>query len=195
MISQKSAGKPLPLRRLAELEDNESLSEDLLFANVMQDYYQGDKLLAFQNLQLWAMGDSTDKKGKYYGMLLNTFLKKETLRTSDNIANFTTIPEAEKALKQHPLNEAVVEKAVQLYNQNKQTQKAYEILLRAISWRKDSPKLYELYISQAQAIGMKDYAADGLEVLRKLSPTDYQRFLPTYQAKQQSIEKAGAGFQ
>lgn len=194
-IYQKSAGKPLPLRRLAELEDNESLSEDLLVANIFQDYYQGDKLLAFQNLQLWAMGDSTDKKGKYYGMLLNTLLKKETLRTSDNIANFTTISEAEKALKQHPLNEAVVEKVVQLYNQNKQTQKAYETLMKAISWRKDSPKLYELYITQAQTIGMKDYAADGLEVLRKLSPTDYQRFLPTYQAKQQSIEKAGAGFQ
>jgi len=194
-LYQKSAGKSLPFNRLAQLEDNESLSEDLLFANVIQDYYQGDKLLAFQNLQLWAMGDSTDKKGKYYGTLLNTFLKKETLRTSDNIANFNTIPEAEKALKQHPLNEAVVEKAVQLYNQSKQTQKAYETLLRAISWRKDSPKLYQLYISQAQMIGMKDYAADGLEVLRKLSPTDYQRFLPTYQAKQQSIEKAGAGFQ
>lgn len=194
-IYQKSAGKALPLRRLAELEDNESLSEDLLLANVFQDYYQGDKLLAFQNLQLWAMGDSTDKKGKYYGMLLNTFLKKETLITSDNIANFKTIPEAEQALKQYPLNEAVVEKAVQLYNQNKQTQKAYETLMKAISWRKDSPKLYELYITQAQTIGMKDYAADGLEVLRKLSPTDYQRFLPTYQAKQQSIEKAGAGFQ
>ncbi len=194
-LYQKSEGKPLPLRRLSELEDNESLSEDLLFANVMQDYYQGDKLLAFQNLQLWAMSDSTDKKGKYYGMLLNTFLKKETLRTSDDIANFTTIPEAEKALKQYPLNEAVVEKAVQLYNQNKQTQKAYETLMKAISWRKDSPKLYELYITQAQTIGMKDYAADGLEVLRKLSSTDYQRFLPTYQAKQQSIEKAGAGFQ
>ena len=194
-LYQKSAGKPLPLRRLSELEDNESLSEDLLLANIFQDYYQDDKLLAFQNLQLWAMGDSTDKKGKYYGMLLNTFLKKETLRTSDNIANFTTIPEAEKALKQNPLNEAVVEKAVQLYNQDKQTKKAYETLLRAISWRKDSPKLYELYISQAQMIGMKDYATDGLEVLRKLSPTDYQRFLPTYQAKQQSIEKAGAGFQ
>jgi Flp pilus assembly protein TadD len=194
-LSQKSAGNSLPIRRLSELEDNESLSEDLLFANVIQDYYKGDKLLAFQNLQLWAMGDSTDKKGKYYGMLLNTFLKKETLRTSDNVANFSTIAEAEKALKQNPLNEAVVEKAVQLYNQNKASQKAYETLLRAISWRKDSPKLYELYITQAQTIGMKDYAADGLEVLRKLSPTDYQRFLPTYQAKQQSIEKAGAGFQ
>jgi hypothetical protein len=194
-LAQKSAGNPLPFRRLSELEDNESLSEDLLFANVIQDYYKGDKLLAFQNLQLWAMGDSTDKKGKYYGMLLNTFLKKETLRTSDNVANFSTIAEAEKVLKQNPLNEAVVEKAVQLYNQNKAPQKAYETLLRAISWRKDSPKLYELYITQAQTIGMKDYAADGLEVLRKLSPTDYQRFLPTYQAKQQSIEKAGAGFQ
>ena len=194
-LYQKSKGKSLPFRRLAELEDNESLSEDLLFVNVMQDYYQGDKLLAFQNLQLWAMGDSTDKKGKYYGMLLNTFLKKETQRTSDNLANFQTIPEAEKALQQHPLNEAVVEKAVQIYNQNKQTQKAYETLMKAISWRKDSPRLYELYITQAQTIGMKDYANDGLEVLRKLSPTDYQRFLPTYQAKQQSIEKAGAGFQ
>jgi len=31
-------------------------------------------------------------------------------------------------------------------------------------------------------------------MLQKLSPTDYQRFLPTYQAKLQSIEKASAGF-
>ncbi|MCU0470898.1 MAG: hypothetical protein MUF58_20120 [Arcicella sp.] len=193
-LHQKANGTPLPFRRLAELEDNEALSEDLLFANVLQDYYQGDKLLAFQNLQAWALGDSSDKKGKFYGLLLNTFLKKE-INNSIDINTLKDPTPTGKDLKQNPLNEAVVEKAVQIFNKNNQPQQAYDAIMRAISWRKNSPKLYELYIIQALTIGMKEYAQDGLLALQKLSPTDYQRFLPTYQAKIQSIEKANAGFQ
>ncbi len=191
-IHQKSNGKTLPLRRLAESEDNESLSEDLLFANALQDYYQGDKLIAFQNFQAWSLGDSTDKKGKYYAFLLNTLLKKEKAETIfiSDIKDPTG-----QGLKQHPLNENVVAKAVEIFNKNKQPAKAYDAISKAIAWRKDSPKLYELFILQALNIGMKDYAIDALAMLQKLSPTDYQRFLPTYQAKLQSIEKAGAGFQ
>ena len=191
-IYQKSKGKSLPLRRLAESEDNESLSEDLLFANALQDYYQGDKLIAFQNFQAWSLGDSTDKKGKYYALLLNTLLKKEKAES----VFITTIKDPTgEGLKRYPLNENVVEKAVEIFNKNKQPEKAYDAVSKAIAWRKDSPKLYELYIMQALTIGMKDYANDGLAILQKLSPTDYQRFLPTYQAKLQSIEKAGVGFQ
>lgn len=191
-IYQKSKGKSLPLRRLAESEDNESLSEDLLFANALQDYYQGDKLIAFQNFQAWSSGDSTDKKGKYYALLLNTLLKKEKAES----VFITEIKDPTgEGLKQHPLNENVVEKAVEILNKNKQPTKAYDAISKAIAWRKDSPKLYELYIIQALNIGMKDYAIEGLAMLQKLSSTDYQRFLPTYQAKLQSIEKAGAGFQ
>ena len=190
-IYQKSNGKSFPLRRLAESEDNESLSEDLLFANALQDYYQGDKLIAFQNFQAWSLGDSTDKKGKYYALLLNTFLRKEK---SASVFITEIKDPAGRDLKQHPLNENVVEKALEIYNKNKQPEKAYNAISKAIAWRKDSPKLYELYIIQSLIIGMKDYANDGLAMLQKLSPTDYQRFLPTYQAKLQSIEKAGAGF-
>lgn len=191
-IHQKSKGKSLPLRRLAESEDNESLSEDLLFANALQDYYQGDKLIAFQNFQAWSLGDSTDKKGKYYALLLNSLLRKEKTE-SIYISNMKDL--TGEGLKRHPLNENVVEKAVEIFNKNKQPEKAYDAISRAIAWQKDSPKLYELYILQALNIGMKDYATDGLSILKKLSPTDYQRFLPTYQAKIQSIEKAGVGFQ
>ncbi len=191
-VYQKSKGKSLPLRRLAESEDNESLSEDLLFANALQDYYQGDKLIAFQNFQAWSLGDSTDKKGKYYALLLNTLLKKEK---SASVFMTDIKDPTGQDLKQHPLNENVVEKAVEIFNKNKQPEKAYGAISKAIAWRKDSPKLYELYIMQALTIGMKDYANDGLAILQKLSPTDYQRFLPTYQAKLQSIEKAGAGFE
>jgi hypothetical protein len=191
-IHQKSKGKPLPLRRLSESEDNESLSEDLLFANALQDYYQGDKLIAFQNFQAWSLGDSTDKKGKYYALLLNTLLKKEKAES----VFITDIKDPTgEGLKRYPLNENVVAKAVEIFNKNKQPEKAYDAVMKAIAWRKDSPKLYELYIIQALMIGMKDYAQDGLTTLQKLSPTDYQRFLPTYQAKLQSIEKAGVGFQ
>ena len=191
-IYQKSKGKPLPMRRLAESEDNESLSEDLLFANAMQDYYQGDKLIAFQNFQAWSLGDSTDKKGKYYALLLNTLLKKEK---SESIYPTDIKDPSGEGLKRYPLNENVVEKTIEIFNKNKQPEKGYEAVMKAIAWRKDSPKLYELYILQALTIGMKDYANDGLAMLQKLSPTDYQRFLPTYQAKLQSIEKAGIGFQ
>ena len=190
-IHQKSNGKSLPLRRLAESEDNESLSEDLLFANALQDYYQGDKLIAFQNFQAWSLGDSTDKKGKYYALLLNTLLKKEK---SESIFITDIKDPTGQGLKRYPLNEKVVEKAVEIFNKNKQPEKAYDAISKAIAWRKDSPKLYQLYIMQALNIGMKDYANDGLAMLQKLSPTDYQRFLPTYQAKLQSIEKAGVGF-
>ena len=190
-IYQKSKGKPLPLKRLAESEDNESLSEDLLFANALQDYYQGDKLIAFQNFQAWSLGDSTDKKGKYYALLLNTLLKKE--KTESVFITDIKDPTGQ-GLRRYPLNENVVTKAVEIFNKNKQPAKAYEAISKAIAWRKDSPKLYELYIIQALNIGMKDYANEGLAILQKLSPTDYQRFLPTYQAKLQSIEKAGAGF-
>jgi hypothetical protein len=190
-LRQKSNGKPLPLRRLAESEDNESLSEDLLFANALQDYYQGDKLVAFQNFQAWSLGDSTDRKGKYYGLLLNTFLKKEK---SESVYPSDIKDPTGEGLKRYPLNENVVEKAVAIFNKNKQPEKGYDAVMKAIAWRKDSPKLYELYILQALNIGMKDYATDGLAILQKLSPTDYQRFLPTYQAKLQSIEKAGVGF-
>ena len=190
-IHQKSNGKSLPLRRLAESEDNESLSEDLLFANALQDYYQGNKLIAFQNFQAWSLGDSTDKKGKYYALLLNTLLKKEK---AESVFMTDIKDPTGEGLKRYPLNENVVEKAVEIFNQNKKSEKAYDAISKAIAWRKDSPKLYELYIMQALTIGMKDYANDGLAILQKLSPTDYQRFLPTYQAKLQSIEKAGVGF-
>ena len=191
-LYQKLNGKSLPLRRLAESEDNESLSEDLLFANALQDYYQGDKLIAFQNFQAWSLGDSTDKKGKYYALLLNTLLKKE--KTESVFITDIKDPTGQ-GLKRYPLNENVVAKAVEIFNKNKQPAKAYDAISKAIAWRKDSPKLYELYIEQALKIGMKDYATEGLAILQKLSLTDYQRFLPTYQAKIQSIEKAGAGFQ
>jgi hypothetical protein len=190
-IHQKSSGKSLPLRRLAESEDNESLSEDLLFANAMQDYYQGDKLIALQNFQAWSLGDSTDKKGKYYALLLNTLLKKEK---SESVFITDIKDPTGEGLRRYPLNENVVEKAIEIFNKNKQPEKGYDAVMKAIAWRKDSPKLYELYIIQALTIGMKDYANDGLAILQKLSPTDYQRFLPTYQAKIQSIEKAGVGF-
>ncbi len=189
---QKALGNNFDLRRFSELEENESLSEDLLFANVIQEYYKGDKLLTFQNLQAWAVGDSADKKGKYYHLLLNTFLKKEAVEKV-NLAEIKDVIGV--GLKQHPLNEAIVSKAVELLNKNRQPEKAYQVVLNAISWRKNSPMLYQLYIQQALTIGMKDYAEDGMKALQKLSPTDYQRFLPTYQAKLASIEKASAGFQ
>lgn len=191
-LYQKAKGENLPLRRLSELDENQADIEDLLFADIVQEYYKGDKVITFQTLQAWSLGDSTDKKGKYYQLLLNTLLKKEATEKVDisSIKNIVI-----DGLKQHPVNEEVLTKAIEILNEQKQEDKAYEASLNAIAWRKDSPVLYQLYILQALKVGMKDYAVDGMKILQKLSPTDYQRFLPTYQAKLASIEKASAGFQ
>ncbi|MFC0185302.1 Flp pilus assembly protein TadD, contains TPR repeats [Pseudarcicella hirudinis] len=190
-IAQKSTGENLPLQKIAEKEDNESVAEDLLFAETIQEYYKGNKIIAFQKLSARATGDTTSKKNRYFQILLNTLVKKESRDTNISSEGKTI----EQLIQQNPLNTGIVKKAIDFYNNQKKSNDAYNIALNAISWRKNSPELYKLYILQSLEIGMKDYAHDGLEKLQKLSATDYQHFLPTYQAKLSSIEKQSAGFQ
>jgi predicted Zn-dependent protease len=160
----------------------------------MQQFYKGDKQLTFEQLQAWASSDTSSNKAQYYQVLLNTLVKKES--TSDNFSeNIVDAKAAQLAIYQHPLNEKVLEKVSTFYNNNKKPEEAHRILNNALKWRKDNPAIWQMYILQSLTIGMGTYAEDALIELQKRFPTDYQRFLPQYQAKIALIEKQSAGFQ
>jgi hypothetical protein len=190
---EKSKGEKIAFRALANRAENDQYAEDLEFAHAIQQYYKGDKQLTFEQLQAWATGDTTAKKNKYYGMLLNTLIKKESLSYLA-IDKLSTEDALTKAVEQAPLDAGLLAKICTVFNQQKHPEKAYQYVANALKWRKDNPALYHLYILQALEIGMKEYAADALLLLQKLSLTDYQRFLPQYQAKLALIEKQQQGF-
>ncbi len=193
-LFQKSQGKSFDFNALAMKDESGSSGEDLTFADIMQEYYQGQKIKAFDLIQAQAVADTTSKNAPYFQKLLNTLIKVEVSKPT-NQTNFKTITEAENGLMTSPLDVNVLSQAMKFFNQNKQSQKGYDAIFKALIWRKDSPEIYTLFINQAFQIGMKEYAQDGMDEFQKRFPTDYQRFLPTYQAKLQSIEKANAGFQ
>lgn len=193
-LFQKNLGAVIPLRDFAQKAENDQYSEDLEFAHAMQQFYKGDKQLTFEQLQAWASSDTSSNKAQYYQVLLNTLVKKES--TSDNFSeNIVDAKAAQLAIYQHPLNEKVLEKVSTFYNNNKKPEEAHRILNNALKWRKDNPAIWQMYILQCLTIGMEPYAKDALIDLQKRFPTDYQRFLPQYQAKIALIEKQSAGFQ
>lgn len=189
----KSKGEKTDFRALANRAENDQYAEDLEFAHAIQQYYKGDKQLTFEQLQAWATGDTTAKKNTYYGMLLNTLIKKESLSYLA-VDKLSTEDALGKAVEQAPLDAGLLAKICTVFNQQKHPEKAYQYVANALKWRKDNPTLYHLYILQALEIGMKEYAKDALLLLQKLSLTDYQRFLPQYQAKLALIEKQQQGF-
>ncbi|MFY7826084.1 MAG: tetratricopeptide repeat protein [Flectobacillus sp.] len=193
-LFQKSLGSAIPLRNFAQSAQNDQYSEDLEFAHTLQQFYKGDKQLTFEQLQAWATTDTSANKAKYYQVLLNTLIKKES--SSDSFSeNIVDAKAAQLAVFQHPLNEKVLEKTTTLYNSINKPEEAHRILNNALKWRKDSPNIWEMYILQSLNIGMTHYANDALIELQKRFPTDYQRFLPQYQAKIALIEKQSADFQ
>ncbi|GAB4015465.1 tetratricopeptide repeat protein [Spirosoma koreense] len=100
-----------------------------------------------------------------------------------------------QALQWAPLNARIVSAAAQLEQQQKRTRPAYDLVLTALSYNEDNPELLETYISLCLELSLFDYAQSGLEKLRAAAtPTDYQAFVVTYQAKLASIENSRQKF-
>ena len=58
-----------------------------------------------------------------------------------------------------------------------------------------SVDLWKTYTLQSLSMGLRNYAEDGLQKLKVLSPpADYKAFLSTYQAKKALMEKSNDGF-
>ncbi len=105
--------------------------------------------------------------------------------------------EAEKyylqAMKNRPFDESIVLAAQQFYNRQNNAERAYEILTTALQTNPAAPEVQKAYVMQSLDLNLTEYAAQGMEELRSgLSATDYQSFVPKYEAKRALIEKRAA---
>lgn len=183
----------LPLLSLANREANSDFYSDLLFANAVQEYYSGDKLVAFDIMSSQAAADTT-KTGNNYRATLGIWLAKEE-KYGDNYASTSSIKNLETALKEHPFNASLLSQFTQFCNTQKQPKQAYEALVTALKFRPDAPALLKLYAMQALEIKMVSYAEEALLHLHDLTTSaDYQAFLPQYEAKLALVEKDSETF-
>ncbi len=95
-----------------------------------------------------------------------------------------------QALALTPLNARIVTSAAQLQRQQKQSKRAYDLVLTALPVNEDNAGLLKTYVSLCLDLRLRDYAEEGLAKLRAVAPpADYQAFVTTYQEKLASIEK------
>ncbi|GAB4031205.1 hypothetical protein GCM10028809_26400 [Spirosoma gilvum] len=95
----------------------------------------------------------------------------------------------QQAVRLAPLNARMAASFAQFEQQQKQTKRAYNLVLTALPFNEDNVELLKTYVSLCLDLSLFDYARTGLEKLRVAdNPTDYQAFLRTYQEKLASIE-------
>ncbi len=183
----------LPLLNLANKEANSDFYSDLLFAHAVQEYYSGDKLMAFDIVSSQAAADTT-KTGNNYRTTLGIWLAREE-EYGDDYASVASSKALETALKVHPFNASLLRQFTQISNTSKQPKQAYEALVTALKFRPDTPALLKLYAMQALEIKMISYAEEALLHLHDVTPpADYQAFLPQYEAKLALVEKGSETF-
>jgi hypothetical protein len=184
-----------PYSKLIANDGNFNIANELRAADVFNEYYGGNKLKSLEALEAITINKDSSANSKYSQILFNTLLKKA--RETPSTVNYTTIAttkDVEKALSIDPLNENILEKSVAILNQNKAEKQAYDILLAALHWESNSARLQKLYILQCFKIHMKSYAKDGLLALKAISSTEYDQFLPIYQAQLALVENSNDGF-
>ena len=181
------------LKRLEEKEGNGNFYDDLQMARAYVEYYGHDKLVALDLLAAQTVGD-TSQKTALARQTLGFWLAKE----SEDLpfeAVLKTETQAKEALRRSPLRVALLQKNTAFFNQRKQPQVAYQAILNALRFRRNSPAVQQLYIMQCLEMHLTDFAEDGLKDLAALvSAPDYQAFLKTYQAKRQAMQKEQAQF-
>ncbi|GAB3709245.1 hypothetical protein GCM10027592_45240 [Spirosoma flavus] len=100
-----------------------------------------------------------------------------------------------KALQWAPLNARFVTSAAQFEQQQKQTKRAYELVLTALPFNEDNAELLKTYVTLCLDLSLFDYAQNGMDKYRAVAkPADYQAFQTTYQEKLASIENSRQKF-
>ncbi len=179
------------LALLQKLQDkNGSLYEDLETARAFINYYGADKIAGLDLLASQIVAD-TSQKVALARQTLAFWLNKETTEKSD-ISNLKDLP---NLLRRHPFDVNLLQKATDYYNTNKQPNLAYEAILKALRFNRNSVEIQKMYVLQSTELGFTEFAQDGLNALFTLtSPADYQQFLQIYQAKRSLIEKERQSF-
>lgn len=163
--------------------------EELQTARAFIAYYNGNKINGLDLLASQVVAD-TSKKTILNRNTLNFWLTKEMIASENNLPKTASINTYQTALRQHPLDLQLLEKAVEFFNKNKQSKLGYEAILGTLRFRSDSPKCQEIYILQCLEMGYTEFARDGLNVLFSIaSPQEYESFLKIYEAKKEEMIK------
>lgn len=160
--------------------------------------YNRDKIIAFDILASQTVADTSQKVALTRKTLQFWLLQERTQEAAATALAPKLRSEADyiAALRRHPFSLAILQKATDFFNQRKRPNIAYQYLLNALRFRRDSPELQKTYILQCLHLRLTEFAEDGLRDLFSLaSATDYQAFLKTYQAQRALIEKERESFQ
>ncbi|MBD2699783.1 hypothetical protein IC229_03985 [Spirosoma sp. BT702] len=99
------------------------------------------------------------------------------------------------ALKLAPLNGRITASAAQFEQQQKQTKRAYELVLTALPFNEDNAELLKTYVTLCLDLSLFDYAQNGMDKYRAAAkPADYQAFQAIYQEKLASVENSRQKF-
>ncbi|GAB3181058.1 tetratricopeptide repeat protein [Telluribacter humicola] len=102
----------------------------------------------------------------------------------------------QKALRSNPLNADVVVAASNYFRQQKQSTKAYQIVVDALRFNDSSSRIWEQYALLSLDQGLLQQAEEGAaKVQTYASPSDYQAFNERYQPRKALIEKQREEFQ
>ncbi|NBB22915.1 hypothetical protein GVN20_26400 [Runella sp. CRIBMP] len=184
-------------RKLINTGNNGNFYNELQVAYAYSEYNR-DKIAAFDILAAQTVTD-TSKKVALARQTLQFWLLRE--RTEEDAAanlakNLTTEADILTALRKHPFSLPVLQKATVFFNQRNQPKTAYQFILNALRFRRDSPELVKTYILQCLHLRLTDFAEEGLRDLFALTSfTDYQSFLKIYQSQRALIEKERGSFQ
>ncbi len=132
--------------------------------------------------------------------LLETFDKKATIKTPiDSLRNITEKAPStlnfDNALRANPFDERTVAASVIWYRKQKQTKKAYQIVITALRYNETSPIIWEQYTYLNLEQGLLTQATDGAQKVKEFAnPAVYQSFIERYQAMRALIEKQRAEF-
>jgi Flp pilus assembly protein TadD len=174
------------LRRLSEKEVNGTFYDELQMARAYQEYLD-DKIVAFDRLAQLTVAD-TSKKVAVARQTLTYWINKEVeIAQKENTAGRTDWLEQ---LKQAPFNVGLLRRATEHFNQQKQPKVAYQAILNALRFRRDSPEILKLYILQCLEMRLIDFAQTGLNDLFAIAPSaDYEAFRKTYQTRLAAVEQ------
>jgi hypothetical protein len=163
-------------RRLSVI--NSGFYDELQMIQAYADY-KHNKLAAFDNLAATASAD-TSQKTALVRQTLDFWLIKEAIEDSKLVIpnSFKNDSEVVQALKNHPLNVNLLQKATDYWTAKNQPQKAYETILNGLRFNRQSVQAQQMYIRQCIKMNYTEFTSDALNDLKQLvSPTNYALFL------------------
>lgn len=186
---KNKVGKKLdwPIAQLIQKKENEALLTDLTWLQIQNEYTDGNKLLALEQLQALAQVDTS--QNHYLNTMYSTMLLK--MQHENEPATPINSHEQAKALfLKFPLHRPIAEQAISYLNAHKQEQLAYNLLLSAKNILPANEALLQSYAMQCLKINMRGYAVDAFEELKRLQNSNTGLFKQQFEAALDAYDKS-----